>query len=361
MSSRLSIALGRRRGRRRRTGGRRNRATSEQPGRSSARGARWTAGSPVQSRWRHDWGGGAWTSKEAPRWSGSIRGSTPRRSGTSIGFPVTARGRVDLTASGLDNESTQVSLSLFRPWVSMELDYQRFLHRLDHQPLTNMGDITSSEEIVGEDLDVGEDYAVRIQDVKYELTGRLTENVKARVNFRVLRKFGERQANTIQHCANPAGGANRTCHVLSQQQRIDWLTVKVEPVVEANFGPVRAEYSRPMRFFSQNDQLLLANYGDFHIYDLGIEPYAFVPDGFSQADRLKLAVDLGACTDFYASSFVRDTLNKFRETHRKSYGFDLRLTNRSWDGVKLTAYATLNDQTNQSVPFFFPRRRPPWP
>ncbi len=153
----------------------------------------------------------------------------------------------------------------------------------------------------------------------------------------------------------PREETNRTCHVLSQQQRIDWLTVKVEPVVEADLGRVRAEYSRPMRFFSQDDQLLLANYGDFHIYDFGIEPYAVVPDGFSQADRLKLAVDVGGCTDFYANSYIRDTHNKFRDTHRKSYGFDMRLTNRSYDGVKLTAYATLNNQTNQSVPFFLPQ------
>ncbi len=261
---------------------------------------------------------------------------------------------VDLTASGLDNESTQVSMSLFRPWLSMELDYQRFLHRLENQPLTNMGDITSSEAIVGEDLNVGEDYAVRIQDVRYQLTGRLTEQIKARVNFHLFRKSGERQSNTVQHCANPAGGDNRTCHVLSQRQRIDWLTTTVEPVVEADLGRLRAEYSRPMRFFSQDDQPLLANYGDFHMYGMDIEPYAVVPDGFSQADRLKLAADLGACTDFYASSFVRDTQNKLRDTHRKSYGVDMRLTNRSYEGVKLTAYATLNDQTNQFVPFLLP-------
>lgn len=277
---------------------------------------------------------------------------------------------LDLTATGLDNESSHLNMSVFGPKLSLDMDFQRYLHRLDHDPLTNLGDPASTEEIVGEDLNVGEDYAVRVQDMKYSLKGSFTKNVKGRVNFRVLRKFGERQTNTVQHCANFGGGGNRACHVLGQRQRIDWLTVKVEPIVETKLGPVRAEYSRPMRFFSQNDQLVIANYGDFVPFFFGEEPYAVVPDSFSQTDRIKLGVDLGANTNFYATSYLRNTTNQLRDTNRKTYGIDLRLTNRSCDGVKLTAFATLNDQTNQNTPFLLPEEEealgvltsviPPW-
>ncbi|MHB8901634.1 MAG: hypothetical protein ACYC6Y_23010, partial [Thermoguttaceae bacterium] len=264
------------------------------------------------------------------------------------------RQTLDLIVTGLDNESTHLDLTFFDPRLSTELDFQRYLHRLDHDPLTNLGAIGSGEEIVGEDLDVGADHAIRIQDLKLVLKDDLTETTKARVNFHVLRKAGERQSNTMQHCADFGPNCTRSCHVTGRQQRIDWLTVKVEPVVESKVGPVRVEYSRPMRFFSQNDQLLTADYGDFHIYGMQDEVYAVVPESFSQTDRIKLNIPLGDATDLYTTSYIRDTENKSRQTHRKSYGYDVRLTNRSYDGVKLTAYTTLNDQTNQHVPFYLP-------
>lgn len=259
---------------------------------------------------------------------------------------------LDLIATGLDDESTVVDLSFFGPMLSADFEFQRYPHRLDHVPLTNMPTLTPTDQIVAEDLNAGEDYAIRVQEIKTAFKGNFSENTKVRVNVNVLRKFGGRQANTMQHCANSADGINTACHVTSRRQRIDWLTVKVEPVVETRIGPIRAEYSRPMRVFSQSDQLITANYGDFFTYGWGEEAYAVVPDGYSQADRLKLGVDLGAATTFYVNTQVRDTENRLRETHRKSYGFDARLTNRSWDCVKLTAYAALNDQTNQNLPFF---------
>ncbi|MHC4399366.1 MAG: hypothetical protein ACYTG0_06785 [Planctomycetota bacterium] len=263
---------------------------------------------------------------------------------------------IDLFVTGLDLETYQTGLDYFGPELQADLDLQEYLHRLDHDPLTNMGDLQSGEEIVREDLNVGEDYAIRVEDLKTSFRGKLTENIKLRLNFHLLRKHGERQANAVRHCAGgipqvPGGLPQNTCHVLSQRQRIDWQTVSIEPVVEGDFGPVRAEYSRPMRVFNRNDQVVLRPFGVHFPTDL---PYAFVPENVTQIDRLKLAVDLLSSTSFYARLQTGDTQNRFRQTHRRFYGFDLRLTNRSWDGVTLTGYATLNEQRNQSLPFLLP-------
>ena len=158
-------------------------------------------------------------------------------------------------ATSLDNESSRVGLDYFGPRLQADVDFQRFLHRQDHDPLTNMGDLLSDEEIIREDFNVDEDYAIRVRELKTSFRGKLARNIKVRLNFRLLRKQGERQAIAAQHCF---GGIPQDfdavlenhCHVLNQRQRIDWVTLKIEPVIEGKFGPVRAEYSRPMRILA---------------------------------------------------------------------------------------------------------------
>jgi hypothetical protein len=262
---------------------------------------------------------------------------------------------VNLSGSFLDNDTTQASLDYFGPRLAAEFDLQRYLHRLDHDPLTNMGDMQSGQETIREDLNVGEDYAIRVEDVKTSFEGRLNEHVKLRLNFRSLRRFGDRQANAMQHCFCEIRQNN--CHVLSQRQEIDWLTVKIEPVIEAKYGPVRVEYSRPMRFLDQSDQIVTRRFFEFGPHFPTERNYAFVPENVTQIDRLKLGVNLAAETDFYARLSAGDTQNKFRDTHRKFQVYDLRLTNRSWDGLALTGYLTLNKQANQDPPFLLPEEQ----
>ena len=261
---------------------------------------------------------------------------------------------IDMVATGTDDEGTQLDFYYFAPKLSADVEFQRYLRRLDHDPLSNLSAVTSSDEIVGEDLDAGGDYAVRIHEWEAAVKGKLTEKVKFRVNFRALRKVGHRQARAVQHCAGfdsnatPAG----QCHVLSQGQRIDWLTVKVEPVVEVKLGPAVCEYSRPMKSFGHSDQLVTRDYGEFHGDVLnGAHPYAMVPENFTQTDRIKLSANLAHETRFYGMLKIGNTHNKFRQTDRNFHGFDLRLTNRSLSGVTLTGFSRMQNQSNQLPPF----------
>ena len=174
---------------------------------------------------------------------------------------------LDLFGTGLDNESTQAGLYYFTPAYTANLRYQRFLHRLDHDPLTNLPPQGSGAEIVKEDLNVGEDYAVRVQDIRTDFSGKLTDNVKYQLDVWLRRKKGERQALGTHHGMPADGFFCRKCHVLSQRQEIDWMTTRIEPAIEARFGAFTAEYSRPMRIFGQNDELVTRSYGAVHPYE----------------------------------------------------------------------------------------------
>jgi hypothetical protein len=270
----------------------------------------------------------------------------------------------DMTLSGLDNEATDARALYFGPAVSARVDYQRYLRRLDHDPLTGY-DLDNpvppgpNDNVVSEDLDVGQDYAIRIQELDARFKGRLTDNLRWRLNLWGQRKFGERQTNATAHCFNnnapaPAGANGNVCHVVSQSQTIDWLTMEIQPVVEAEFGDVTVEYSRTMRSFSQDDGTVSRQYTRFNFNSpaasgfLGPDyNYALVPDNFTQIDRLKIGALLTDANRLYANLYVGDTKNKFRDTHRNMNGYDLRLINSSLDQIKLTGYASRYEETNE--------------
>ncbi len=268
----------------------------------------------------------------------------------------------DYTFSGLDQEANFARADYYGgPQLAINFEYERFLHRLDHVPLStydlNNGPPGPTDKVVGEDLNVGEDYAIRVQQLDARFKGQLTNNLKWKVDLWGMRKSGERQTNAMAHCFNvnpPPAGANYTCHVLSQKQSIDWTTMEIKPALEMNIGNAVVEYSRTMRAFGQNDQVVDRTYTAFDFSPaFGTEgpafDYAWVPENFTQVDRLKLNVPIDCANQLYSQVYLGDTENKFRGTHRGFYGYDIRLTNRAIDNVTLTAYAK-QDQQNNEIP-----------
>lgn len=271
----------------------------------------------------------------------------------------------DVELAELDNETNDARLHYYGPRGSADVHYQRFLRRLDHDPLTGFdlnGPIppTTDDNVVSEDLNVGQDYAIRIHELDAKFKGRLADNLKWRLNLWAQRKFGERQTNATAHCfdLDTPAGTNNTCHILSQGQTIDWVTVEVEPVIEAEFENVTVQYSRTMRSFSQSDGIVDRQYTHFSGFTsanniLGPDyDYALVPDNFTQIDKLRIDTQLNDCNQVYASLFNGNTKNEFRDTHRKFGGFDLRLMNSAYDGVRWTAFASMVDENNELPPFY---------
>ena len=122
-----------------------------------------------------------------------------------------------------------------------------------------------------------------------------------------LKKEGTPQANSTQHCfANTSAPGGRTCHVLSQGQDIDWLTMEVQPVIEARFDWATVEYSHTLRTFQQDDEVVFRDFTSINptygLQDTGAN--AFAPENTTDIDRIKLNSQLGDCTELYATGHV---------------------------------------------------------
>jgi hypothetical protein len=269
----------------------------------------------------------------------------------------------DITASGLDNEANDAHLGVYGPRGSAKVDFQRFLRRVDHDPLfgaDRRGPLGPADNVVTEDLNVGEDYAIRVQQLDARFQGKLSENIKVRLNVWEQRKFGERMSNATAHCfdVDPGAATNNVCHVLSQRQRVDWTTVEIQPVVEVQFDAVTIEYSRTMREFSQSDGVVTRQYTRFAPFNgpgntLGPPfEYAVVPESFTQIDRVKVGACLSEDSDLYANLYYGDTENLFRDLNRQFSGYDVRLINRSFDGVTIIPFASLDEENNEFPPPF---------
>ncbi len=264
----------------------------------------------------------------------------------------------DISLSGLDNEANDARFRYYGPLMRADVEFERYLRRLDHKPLAGFnlnGPVApgADDNVVVDDLNMGEEYAIRVQELDARFRGQLTKNLKWKLDVWTQRKFGTRQANAPAHCFEMGGAAGNTCHVVSQQQSIDWMTVEVKPVLEAHFENATVEYSRTMRSFGQGDDIVTRQYTHFNGFspanDVLGPPYAYglVSENFTQTDRVKADVQLNCDNRLYANTYVGNTENNFRETHRDFYGYDLRLINSSFDGMSLTGYASMYTEKNQ--------------
>lgn len=128
--------------------------------------------------------------------------------------------------------------------------------------------------------------------------------------------------------------------------------MEVQPVIEAKFDYVTVEYSRTMRSFGQSDQLSTREWTrPSWGYPANTDyAFAYVPENFTQIDRLKFGIDLTETNKLYANSYYGDTRNQFRDTHRQFSGVDVRLINQSIEGSTITAYGTFDEQNNDKPP-----------
>lgn len=297
------------------------------------------------------------------------------------GLFTNGRRTINFALTGLDNEANQAMGQVYGPNGRVNAYFQRYIRELDNVPLTNAiigmfnptlfntrGELTnrpitsSPTPVTMQDLGVGQDYAIRIEEFRGDAVYNLTDNVKLRLQLFQMRKFGERQANAMARCYHPpefgATGplANiRSCHVLSQRQQIDWNTTEFTPRIEGRWGPVTVEYAHQMRFLGQNDQVVtrLENGTGTGLIQ-GNLPYAVVPENTTHIDQLRFGVDLTDHTRLYAFGYVGNTVNEDRDTRRDYIGYDVRLTDRSLQGLLLTAYAKGYHQNGTRPHSFLP-------
>ncbi|MCA9265613.1 MAG: hypothetical protein KDA60_17250, partial [Planctomycetales bacterium] len=277
----------------------------------------------------------------------------------------------DFQASILDRDASSFRSRIYGPTFSGRFEHERYLRRLDSDPLDAFVDFdqqppgalppgSQAFRDMKEDLNVGEDFAIRVEELNSSMRGKLTSHVDWRLNVWSMRKHGERQSIAMAHCftatnatdinGNPVGGVS--CHMLSQRQRIDWRTTEIEPVFTTKLGPVTAEYAHTVRTLNTDDQLVTRPYDGLGI--TGDQPYAIVPENITNIDRLKVTAALANRRDIYAKLYSGNTENYFRDTNRRFRGLDLRLTDRSLDNVNFSAYGKKYVQSGQFPLFLVP-------
>ena len=310
---------------------------------------------------RFGWWGGGFSG--SPTKVGLYDGLAPSPFWDIDSIRSNGRGTVDLWGSQLNNDSYDLRSHFFQNGLFANADFEQFPHQLDHQPLAG-GSRQSTNQVVSDDLNIGENYAMRVQQLKLAFGGPLTKNISWKLKFWALRKFGDRQANSVAHCFNVnlvGGQADNRCHVVSQQQHIDWLTVEVEPGLVGKFDRMTVDYARTMRYFMPNDQVVVAPFTQFAGFgggnSLTIFPYAIVPSSMFQMDRLKLGADLTKTLRLYSYLYNGDMENLSRNTHNQFGGFDLRLIETIRSGMTATAYVKMTENRSQLPPYLLPEER----
>lgn len=279
---------------------------------------------------------------------------------------------LDFTLSGLDNEANMARAAYYGPnGAKADVFYQRFLRRLDHDPMAAPDQVGAlpTDNVVSQDLNVGQDYAIRVQQLAAGFQGRVSDNLRWRMNLWGMQKFGERQANSVAHCFNmnsastPGGTPNpltppNRCHVLSQAQNIDWLTMELQPSLEGKYENFSFQYLHTLRSFGQSDETLLRNYTNFGFTAPTGYYNNWAPENMTNIDRLRTNVQLSEGNSLYSNLYVGNTNNDFRDTNRQFGGYDLRLINTSVKDVTWTLYTSMDDENNVLPTSYL--TTPPW-
>jgi hypothetical protein len=279
---------------------------------------------------------------------------------------------LDFFATGPEGESNMAGLRFYAgPGLDVDMDYRRFIHRLGHDPIggprtPNVNGVMPPQGgfydpplpvnqlgyvMYGQDFSPGTDYAVRVQQIESKFQGNVTDRLRWHVNVWGQKKEGMRQANSQAHCfPTPAANSN-TCHLVSKGQRIDWVTLDVTPGLEARLTDwLTLDYSHTIRSFGQDDDIVTNAFTRGGPYGYGAAGanavYGYVPENITEIDRVKLHGQLTDFTDLYVFGHLGNTHNEFRDSDRKFYGIDARLTDRSIEGVTFVAYGKSNTQNN---------------
>ena len=98
---------------------------------------------------------------------------------------------------------------IYGPQVTTDIEFERYLHRLDRKSMAAFLDSPNTPILQGQDLSTTHDYAIRVEQFNSNFKGCLTDNVSWRLNVWGMRKHGERQVTALNH--DCVARASATC------------------------------------------------------------------------------------------------------------------------------------------------------
>ncbi|MFO7691516.1 MAG: GSU2204 family CXXCH-containing (seleno)protein [Vicinamibacterales bacterium] len=122
--------------------------------------------------------------------------------------------------------------------------FDRFLHRLDHDPLDYMEAGVGNFVVRSTDHDPGTEYSTANGLLSTDVSFAATKNVEFFVSHKMVMRDGVHQGLTMSHCAN--------CHVESYGRKLDQTTNTLAAGARINAGRFSADYTYENRTFEEN-------------------------------------------------------------------------------------------------------------
>ena len=165
----------------------------------------------------------------------------------------------DLFANyGGDARDQQYGARLVGPRIKANFSFDRFLHRLDHDPLSYVGASIATFVVRADDWDPTAKYATTNGIWKADVDIAATKNIHFFASHRVQMQDGAHQVMATSHCAN--------CHINAFTRKIDQTTQELAAGARVNAGRFTADYTFEHRTFQENAP------GLTYTYDNAVHP-----------------------------------------------------------------------------------------
>jgi hypothetical protein len=220
-------------------------------------------------------------------------------------------------------------------YFRLRTSYERFVHRLGHDPLLNLDTAKGTVVVRYDDLTPAADYVPGRSQVRTEITGAIpgVPWLVWRAGHRSQLQHGDVQARTLSKCAN--------CHVVGTTKRIDQRLHELSAGLTVRASRLTLEYSYLNRQFNergatpylvydvaihpQTQQRIFANRVTFDAAQ-GALPFSLVPDVRKSAHELKAALDLPRDARWTAALVSARAENKHSGLRADSLGAGAKFT-----------------------------------
>jgi opacity protein-like surface antigen len=163
----------------------------------------------------------------------------------------------DLLASHSGDNRQQkygASLNAANGRVKASFSFDRFLHRLDHDPLDYVGSAIGTFVVRATDHNPGEAYESTNGFWNANVEVAATENLRFFASHKMQMSDGVHQSMTTSHCAN--------CHIESYSRKLDQNTQTLAAGARFSAGRFSADYTFENRTFEEKSATLTQTYDD---------------------------------------------------------------------------------------------------
>lgn len=157
-----------------------------------------------------------------------------------------------------DARDQKYSARLVGPRVKASFSFDRFLHRLDHDPLTYIGSAISTFVVRSTDTDPGAKYASTNGIWNADVEVAATDHLRLFASHHVQMRDGTRQVMAMSHCAN--------CHVKSYSRELDETMQEVKAGARFTKGRFSVDYTLATRTLEEKAPDIT------NVYDNAVHP-----------------------------------------------------------------------------------------